>query len=157
MPLILSSPCCRSVGAGQQTNRNTWTTQMGRSFCLFGKSRIFAVGGVSCFPGSVFKFCAKERRQQEIGGIRREIGGMLRKQVLACRSVCCVSAFCLMFGGNFCRRINLRQKVLPPEGPGIRNKAKPGRSRSCNHNSGQQLARRFSQPSQFRGTYPIAL
>ena len=66
-----------------------------------------------------------KNRQQEIGGIRREIGGISRKQVSACRSVCCVSAFFsrgrrfLGFSAEISAAGAFRQKVLPPEGPGM--------------------------------------
>ena len=38
------------------------------TFCLDGKRRLFAVGGVSSLPEG-------SRKSAEIGGIRREIGG----------------------------------------------------------------------------------
>lgn len=58
-------------------------------------------------------FCQNQvlckKRQQETGGIRREICGILRTQVSACQSGCCVSAFLFLagsffVGGNDCRR-----------------------------------------------------
>ena len=102
-----------------KTQQKTWSTQSGKSFCLFGKSRLFAVGGVFSLPGSVLlsKSSSVQNRQQEIGGIRREIGGIRReiggisrKQLSACRSVCRVPAFFLA-RGVVCA---FRRKFLPP-------------------------------------------
>ena len=105
---------------------HTRTTQIGRSFCLFGKRRLFAVGGVFCFPGSVFfkiKFCAKQA-----AGNRRNSAGNRRNFAEAGFSM----SECLLRVGVFsCGRRFLgfsaeisagafRQKVLPPEGPGMR-------------------------------------
>ena len=73
-----------------------------RQKCLFGNSRLFAVGGVFSFPGSVVsKSSSVQKRQQEIGGSLRELGGISRKQVSACRSVCRVSALFVLAGGVF--------------------------------------------------------
>ena len=61
--------------------------------------------------------------RREIGGIRREIGGISRKQVSACR----VSAFFLAgFSAEISAAGVFRQKVLPPEGPGITLESLPG-------------------------------
>ena len=109
-----------------------WTTQIGRSFCLFGKRRLFAVGGVFSFPGSVLvkiKFCAKtrSRKSAEFGGKSAEFGGKSAEfhgsrfqhvgVLVAFRRFFSRAAFFGLSSINFCRRG--RQKVLPPEGPGM--------------------------------------
>ena len=70
---VMESVCCKSKSA------NTWTTQIGRSFCLFGKRRLFAVGGVFSFPGSVFSNSSSvqnsSRKSAEFGGQSAEFGG----------------------------------------------------------------------------------
>ena len=90
---------------------NTWTTQIGRSCCLFGKRRLFAVGGVFSFPGSVFfkiKLCAKQA-----AGNRRNSAGNRRNFAEAGFSM---SECLLRFGVVYRRRFFLafRRKFLPP-------------------------------------------
>ena len=109
-----------------KTQQKTWSTQSGKSFCLFGKAAFLLL---AAFLVSLAAFCCQNqvlcktgsRKSAEFGGKSAEFGGKSAESrgsscqhvgvFVAFRRFFSRAALFVLFGGNFC--------LLPPEGPGM--------------------------------------